>query len=460
MLTEGFCALLDGGRGESRSGVSGGTWTWDGTVKTMNAPRNAMITISRRAANGKAHAALAYLLLIFNSCIALVTAYLALLTAAGWRALLRGKDVTTRSEDAEHRFLIVIPAHDEEQLLATTLKSLAEVDYPRSHCSVHVVADNCNDATADVARAHGAEVHERLAPQDPGKGPALSWLLRRLWAREELHDAVVVIDADSIVSGNFLRVMDARLSQGDRVIQSHYAVRDPEHSWAASIRSAALAVRHYLRPLARTSMGGSAGLHGNGMVFSAELMHGREWTAHLTEDIAFEAELLLDGQRVAFAADAIVEAEMPGRLADAETQNDRWERGRLQVSRRYVPLLIRAAATGARGNRWRYADAAIDHLIPPLSVVAAATAVSSVASATLWLLGASRLARLNTVLALGGVGAQGAYIASGLRMVNSPPEVWRSLLGAPVFMGWKVCVWLRAGLTRDPEAWIRTPRNR
>lgn len=402
--------------------------------------------------------AVSALVAVPNVLIGLVSSYLALLTVAAWRARLRGDARTSPATGPTARFLVLVAAHNEEQVLGETLRSLAALDHPATHLSIHVVADNCDDATADIARAHGAEVHERIAPDDPGKGPALTWLLHRLWDRGEPHDAVVVFDADTIVSPNFLRIMEARLSRGERVIQGYYAARDPGSSWAVAIRYAALAVRHYLRPLARTSYGSSAGLHGNGMVVAADLMRSRSWSGHLTEDIEFEAELLLDGERVTFAPDAVIEAEMPRHLADAGTQTARWERGRLAIVRRHVPALLRAAADG-RTARLPCADAAVDHLVPPFSLLALLTAQVGLVSAVLRAVRRTRLSRTNLGLAVGAATIQTAYLASGLRMVSAPPSVWRALLGAPRFVVWKLGVWRSGVLSSDDMPWIRTRRN-
>ena len=399
------------------------------------------------------------LLTVPNLLIGLVSSYLALLTAAAWRARLRGDAQTRRPTGPTHRFLVLVAAHNEERVLGDTLRSLVALDYPATHLRVHVVADNCDDATADIARAHGVEVHDRVAPDAPGKGPALTWLLQRLWDRGDAHDAVAVFDADTVVSPDFLRVMDARLSRGERVIQGYYAARDPGNSWAVAIRYAALAVRHYLRPLARTSYGSSAGLHGNGMVVAADLMRSRSWSAHLTEDIEFEAELLLDGERVTFAPDAVIEAEMPRRLEDAASQTARWERGRIAIVRRYVPALLRAAADGRTARRLQCVDAAVDHLVPPFSFLAFLTAQLGVASTVLWAVRRTRLSRANVGLAVGAAVVQGAYLASGLRMVGAPPTVWRALLCAPRFVMWKLRVWRGSVMSGDDMSWIRTTRN-
>jgi 1,2-diacylglycerol 3-beta-glucosyltransferase len=405
------------------------------------------------------HMLAAALLLPATLVLGLVGGYLGGLTVAAWRVVLRGRPGTDSSSTPFHRFLVLVPAHNEEHSLSRTLRSLAAISYPATHVAVHVVADNCEDATADVARSEGAEVHERRGLERPGKGPALAWLLQRLWDRGEIHDAVAIVDADTVVDKDFFRVMNAALARGDRVIQGHYAVLDPDASWAVAIRYAALAARHYLRPLARTSFGGSAGLHGNGMVFSGDLLRRHRWASHLTEDIELEARLLLDGHRVAFAPDARIEAEMPIALEQARSQHERWERGRLDVARRYVPQFLRAAAKHPDPvYRVRFADAAMDHLVPPLSALAALTVVASGLSIGLRACRATPLSRVALPVAAGTAAVQVAYVVSALRMVNAPSSVWRSLLRAPELVLSRLWAWTRTDRRRDP-AWTRTPRN-
>jgi hypothetical protein len=384
--------------------------------------------------------------------------YLAALTAVAWWARRRGAARTPLTGPPSHRFVVLVPAHDEERLIGSAVDSLVGLDYPDDLWTVHVVADNCTDATAPIARAHGAEVHERHDPEHGGKGPALAWVLARLHDRGECFDAVAVIDADTSVSQNFLQVMDAKLAEGAQAVQAYYAVRDAEDSPVAAFRSAALAARHYLRPLARTAVGGSAGLYGNGMVFRPEVFARHQWTNHLTEDIELQLELLLEGESVAFAPDAIVEAEMPTTVGDSRSQHERWERGRLEMAQRYVPRLVRRAVSARGRERLAAADAVVDQLVPPFSVLVAGTAVWS-AAVGLRALVARRGRRWPVVAAGAIVAAQGWYVVSSLRMVSAPKAVYRSLLGAPRLVVWKVGLWLRMIVRPRDVAWVRTARN-
>jgi hypothetical protein len=388
-----------------------------------------------------------------------VGGYLAILTAAAWSARRAGAARTAMAATPTCRFVVLIPAHNEERLIGTALDSLAALDYPADLRTTHVVADNCTDATATIVRGRGVEAHERDAPEDGGKGPALQWLLSRLRDRGDPYDAVVIIDADSTVSTNFLTVMDAKLRAGAEVVQSYYAVRDADQSSTAAFRAAALAVRHYLRPLGRTRLGGSAGLHGNGMVFRSDVLESHAWTNHLTEDIELQLELLVEGTSVAFAPDAVVEAEMPTTLASSRSQHERWERGRLEMARRYVPRLLRCAGASRGWDRVGYLDAALDQLLPPFSVTVAATA----AWATLTTVVAVGRRRgrpgVRVAVAAAVVLVQASYVVSGLLMVSAPAAVYRSLLRSPQLVLWKVRLWLGMIGGRRNVAWVRTARN-
>ena len=406
------------------------------------------------------------ILLLFQGLFAFLIGYLLLLTAAAWRA---ARKTQPRSVDPTNRFVILVPAHNEEQLLPELLANLRQLDYPQSLYAVHVVADNCTDKTAVAAQQGGAIAHERVNDAQRGKGYALQWLLQRLWQTDEPHDAVLILDADSVISPNFLQVMDARLARGERVIQSYYAVRNPEQSWSVSLRYVALAALHYLRPLGRMVLGGSMGLKGNGMVFAADILKQHEWSASITEDIEFHMELVLAGERAMFAPDAVVEAEMPQTLAGSQTQNTRWEQGRLDMARRYVPKLLRQARLALKqrefGSAYLYFDAVMEHIIPPFSLLTGLSGLGVVTAVILFVFAQNSTpanASLGWInLILGGLIILGQiiYVFGGLYLVQAPKKIYKALFYAPAFIVWKIWLYARVLLGRNQDEWVRTARN-
>lgn len=410
-------------------------------------------------------------LLGLQSIITLIVSYLLLLTFTAWLAPKRTP--ISPATKKLNEFLILIPAHNEEKLLPRLLVNLRAMDYPQSHYSVHVIADNCTDKTAELARQNDAIVHERWNDEQKGKGYALQWLLEKLWQKKVAHDAIVILDADTIVSTNFLEVMNARLNNGERVIQAYYAVQNPESSFSAGLRYAALAVLHYLRPQGRMVLGGSAGLKGNGMVFAADVMKSHTWSASVTEDIEQHMALLLSGERVTFAPDAVIQAEMPDKLTDARSQNVRWEQGRLEMAKKYVPKLFKASVNNLRHPRKAFVlwDAIMEHLIPPFSVLAGLSILSLFGSLIWWFVAshnlgnqassikAFSLSRLSLVLSIGALCGQVFYLFAGLKMVNAPRSVYRVFVYAPGYILWKIWHYLRILFGFEQQKWVRTTRN-
>jgi cellulose synthase/poly-beta-1,6-N-acetylglucosamine synthase-like glycosyltransferase len=392
--------------------------------------------------------------------------YLLLLTAAAWIAKSRYQ---TSSTPHRQRFGILVPAHNEEKLLPLTLASLKKIAYPKSAFDIHVIADNCSDRTAEVAEAYGVYVHIRRDINRLGKGHALNWCYQQLGRNSLKYDALVYVDADTTVSENFLTVIDQALASGAKAVQAYYAVKDAQLSWNTSLRYAALAVLHYLRPLGRMILGGSAGLKGNGMVIASELLTDNFWSGSITEDIEAHMQLLLTGIPVQFAPQAVVWGEMPLTFEQSQTQLNRWEAGRLEMARKYVPALLRVSGKSLLRLHFRkaylYFDAALEHLIPPFSVLFTAAVVCLGAAGFFLLLGnwlepeIRAIAWINLVVALLLVFGQVIYLLSGLVMVRAPAYIYRNLLYAPWFMLRKLGQLARVLVHRRPQSWVKTPRN-
>lgn len=382
--------------------------------------------------------------------------YLGVLTVVAPRARSRALDQRRHSRRPT-RFAICVPAHNEQTHIEQTVKALVAQDYRASAFSVHVVADNCDDSTARRATASGAVAHERTDPDRPGKGEALNWLIPRVMSDD--NDVIVVIDADTIADPGFLAALDQSFARGAQVAQGFYAVSDPGGSPAIGLRYAAIACRHYLRPLARTKLGGSSGLYGNGMAFRTSLLTGRSWSNHLIEDAEFQMELLLDGHVVTFTPDAVVRAEMPATLESATTQNERWELGRIQLIRQYVPVLAQRAIRGGALPRRAYVDAVADHLTPPLTIQALIDGVAVGVGLLAVTVHPSRRSSLAATIALFSSLGLAAHVLVGLRLVDAPASVYRSLRSTPRLIVWKLILLARVIRRPSTVSWSRTERN-
>lgn len=381
-----------------------------------------------------------------------VTAYLALLSVL---SLFASKTAPVKAGRVT-RFAVVVPAHDEENTVGRTLSSLARLDYPAELFEVFVVADNCADGTADAARRGGATVLERTDAVERGKGHALRWAFDLLLGRSPSFDAFVVIDADSVVSENFLAVMDARVRDGAEAIQANDQVTRNTASWSSEITRLGFTLYNFARPLGRGVLGGSAGLRGNGMCFSAGLLRRLPWNAFgVTEDLQYGLNLLLAGVRVRFAPDAVALATMPAIASNAETQRVRWEQGRLPVKRAYGRKLL---AAGLSRMSWTLIDSWIDLVTPPFVHLMAVNAAVAAAHALLAVLFPATF--LPYAAAWGGVLAAGlVHVFAGLASARADAGLYLALLHVPRYAFWKLLLRLKHPSSRSPEDWIRTTRE-
>jgi cellulose synthase/poly-beta-1,6-N-acetylglucosamine synthase-like glycosyltransferase len=351
------------------------------------------------------------------------------------------------------RFNVVVPAHDEAAGIASTVGSLLAVDYPRSLFEVTVVADNCTDDTAERARRAGATVLERTDAVLRGKGYALAHAFEKI-VTEGKADAVVVIDADTVVSPNLLRAFDARLAAGAVAAQADYAVRNVDDGWRTRLMAIAFGMFHVVRSRGRESFGVSCGLRGNGMCFTTSLLREVPHDAFsIVEDLEYGIRLGERGHRVHYAGEAHVYGDMVAGEKASRSQRERWEGGRWQMAKRHgLPLLRRAISERSP----LLADLAMDVLVPPLSLLVAATVAGTAASV------AVSAASLRPTPALSLFGASGvfllAYAARGWQLSGTGARGLASLAHAPGYMVWKATLPLRRRATATTE-WVRTARE-
>jgi len=317
-----------------------------------------------------------------------------------------------------------------------------------------VVADNCTDTTVEVGRAAGAIVHDRVDPANPGKGHALNWLAERLLRRSagnEAYEAFVILDADSIVSPNFLSEMNAKLCAGHLLVQSLNDISNPVESWTASLRYVAFCLICYLRPLGRSALGLSAGLRGNGMCLARSIVERFQWDpSSASEDHELHMRLLKEHLTVAFAPDAHAYSQMPNSLQAARSQNVRWERGKLDVMVAYSPRLLLG---GLRALNWPMIDGALELMVPPFSLTFGLGFV---------LLGLSLLS--GSLPAIGmGIFIAGALLLYTVRGLIIMPvrstRLFLALLYAPWFIAWKFGVYITVAFGAGKGEWVRTARS-
>ena len=183
-------------------------------------------------------------------------------------------------------FAVIVAAHNESAVIGQLVQNLQGLDYPKKLFDIFVIADNCSDNTAEIAKAGGAIVCERTHPTKKSKGFALEWMFERLFKMERQYDAVVIFDADNLVHPRFLIEMNNRLCKGDKIIQGYLDAKNPYDTWVAGTFAIAFWVIDHISHLAKTNIGLSAVLGGTGMCITTEVLRHHGWRATcLTEDI-------------------------------------------------------------------------------------------------------------------------------------------------------------------------------
>jgi cellulose synthase/poly-beta-1,6-N-acetylglucosamine synthase-like glycosyltransferase len=376
--------------------------------------------------------------------------YLAMLSVAG---LARGYSRLS-SSSTFHRLAVIVPAHNEETGIARTLSSIFHVQYPGLWYDVIVIADNCTDRTAEIARDLGATVHERRSDQH-SKGYALEWCFARLLDRQPLYDAFIVIDADTIVNTTFLDVMNTYLANGARVIQCTDVVEPQPGAWSSEITRLSFLLYNVARPLGRRAVHCSAGLRGNGMCFHREILKSIPWRAYSkAEDLEYSLTLITHNQRVTFAPEAVVVATMPRNPENAESQRARWETGRFPLVRAYAAKLLAAAI---RHRSYAAFDALVDLITPPIVNLFAFSAFMLVLHLILTLFGSTL-----PLLTLGWfmVTVCGAiHVFAGMVAARADKDLYKILLDAPRYLFWKLALYVKLLSGRGTQSWVRTTRE-
>ncbi len=241
--------------------------------------------------------------------------------------------------DKSKRYAFLIAARNEAAVISNLLNSIKNQDYPSKNIDIYVVADNCTDNTAEIARGCGVTVLERNDTVSVGKGYALNFLLKNISASKGIlyYDAYFVFDADNILEKNYVTEMDKAFSSGNRVVTSYRNSKNYGQSWVSSgyalwfLREA-----RYLNN-SRSLLGVSGAVSGTGfMVSSAVFEKNKGWKHHLlTEDIEFSVDMIIRGEVIGYCHSAMFYDEQPVTFRQSFRQRLRWAKGFLQVYRNY-----------------------------------------------------------------------------------------------------------------------------
>ena len=239
---------------------------------------------------------------------------------------------------------VIIPAHNEEVLIASCIESL-RVSAAGSTTRIIAVAHNCSDRTAERAAEAGAEVVRYNNPQARGKGCALAFGFE--YAASQATDAVLVVDADSTVSHNLVGVVREAIANGAEAVQCRYEM--DSSSKRPTTRLTALAFRGFnvIRPAGRDRLHLSAGILGNGFALRQTLLAQNSYNSlSVVEDLEFHIKLVLAGKKVQFLDAARVSSGMPSSKEGDVTQRSRWEGGRAHAAATWLLPLFKQLTQG------------------------------------------------------------------------------------------------------------------
>ena len=339
----------------------------------------------------------------------------------------------------DNRYAVLICARNEQRVIGDLIASLRGQTYSQGLLSIFVLADNCTDDTAMVARVAGANVYERFNQVQVGKGYALQELLEHLEQDyPQGFDGYFVFDADNILAPNYVEAMNRTFSDGHDIVTSFRNSKNYGDNWiSAGYALWFLRESRYLNG-ARNLLGSSAAVGGTGFLFSQRVLdesHG--WRFYLlTEDIEFSVYHILRGEKIAICEDAVLYDEQPTDFRQSVRQRLRWAKGYIQVFRRYGADLLKGTARGS----WSCFDMSMSIL--PAFILTALCLLANITLSVLglmqgvgvWFAMRSLLECMGSILAtllvLGGI-----TVASEWKRIHAP--AWKKIaytLTFPLFM--------------------------
>ena len=282
-----------------------------------------------------------YLYILQQALVWIITIYYAYELIISLCSFVKVKDKPL-VEEKENKFMMIIPAHNEEKVVGELIESLKNLDYNKDLYDIYVIADNCTDNTAKIAKDAGVIVYERFDEQHKTKGFALQWFLKQKIEEDAPYDAFCVFDADNIVDKKFLKAMNKKLNQGEDVVQGYRDIKNPSDSWVTAGYALFYWTMNRFYHLARYNIGLSPLINGTGFMVRFDVVKPDGWqTKTLTEDIEFSLKRIIAGKKLGWATDAIVYDEQPIGFKQSWSQRSRWTVGHIQCLHEYTkPLTV------------------------------------------------------------------------------------------------------------------------
>lgn len=242
----------------------------------------------------------------------------------------------------KHKYAILIAARNEKNVIGNLLDSINKQDYDMSLVTTFVVADNCTDNTAEIARNHGAVCYERFDNDHRTKGYALEFLLDRIeedYGRMSF-EGYFIFDADNLLNTDYISRMNDSFDEGCKIITSYRNTKNFDENWIASTYAL-----HWIRSIranhrARSVLRLATNIQGTGFLFTNEIVKNGWHYTSLTEDRALTADAVAQGYQITYNDKAMFYDEQPTSLKVALRQRTRWSKGHLQAFVESGPYLF------------------------------------------------------------------------------------------------------------------------
>lgn len=259
---------------------------------------------------------------------------------------------------------LIVPAHNEEAVLADTLRNLTSELGPTDR--IVVVADNCSDSTAAIAAQWGCEVLERTDSENRGKGFALAFAVSYL--EDNPPDIAIIVDADCEVSSGSIARLKAACVRTGGPVQAQYLMYAQAHCPPQRrVTEFAIYLKNHVRLLGLSRLGGSVPVTGSGFAVPFEMLSGTALaTGNIAEDMKLGVELAAAGAKVSYVPDAYIASPLPNAEAVAGKQRLRWEHGHLGIIAQWLPVLLGSAIKKRRWSTWM---TALDLSVLPLTLL-------------------------------------------------------------------------------------------
>jgi cellulose synthase/poly-beta-1,6-N-acetylglucosamine synthase-like glycosyltransferase len=391
-------------------------------------------------------------LLTVVSAVIIVPVFI--LTVEVLAAIFRGKKQTTLTVSERDRipsFMVLVPAHDEELILGDTLNHLT--NHLDGLTQVLVIADNCTDQTAAIARAAGALVLERHNPIEKGKGFALDFGVESLRTRPP--EVIIVLDADCQIANGSLASLAAVAMKSGKPCQSYYRMRTSlSGSVGQKISAFAWLFKNYVRPTGLNAMGLPCQLMGSGMALPWSVISQLEVaTGEIVEDLKLGIDCALLGHSPLFIASVCVESFFPESADGNLTQRKRWESGHLRfLVEQSMPLIL----TSIKRRNLSLLVLGLDLLVPPLAFYFAILLILFTFNIVYFFLSASALPL--TVLSLGLTVLTTMVVAALVRFGKDTINLL-DLLHLPKYILDKIPLYASLW-TSSKVDWVRTKRGK